>query len=94
MEKRIGAVAIVVTDGSQVGTLNAILHSHADIIIGRLGIPKRERGIQIITIIVEGDTDEIGSLTGKIGKLTGIEAKSVLTRYREDIDERDERAGN
>jgi len=94
MEKRIGAVAIVVTDGNQVGALNTILHTHAGIIIGRLGIPKRDRGIQIITIIVEGDTDEIGALTGKIGKLTGIEAKSVLTRYREDLDEKDKRFDN
>lgn len=87
MEKRIGAVAIIVTDGTQVPTLNAILHTHAQIIVGRLGIPKRERGIQIITIIVEGDTDEIGALTGKIGRLTGIEAKSVLTKYREEPNE-------
>lgn len=84
MEKRIGAVAIVVTDTKQVPAINSILHTHADIILGRLGIPKKDRGIQIITIIVEGNTDEIGALTGKIGKLTGIEAKSVLTRYRED----------
>ena len=87
MEKRIGAVAIVVTDAAQVRTLNEILHEHAGIIVGRLGIPKHERSIQIITIIVEGDTDDIGALTGKIGRLSGIEAKSVLTRYREDLHE-------
>jgi putative iron-only hydrogenase system regulator len=84
MEKRLGAVAIVVTDSACVPALNTILSEHADIIIGRMGIPRHERGIQLISLMVEGDTDDIGSLTGKIGRLRGIEAKSVLTRYRED----------
>ncbi|HOU84738.1 MAG TPA: iron-only hydrogenase system regulator [Spirochaetota bacterium] len=84
MEKRIGAVAIVVTDNINISRLNSVLSEHADIIIGRMGIPRREKSLHIISLIVEGDTDQIGSLTGKIGRLPGIEVKSVLTKYKED----------
>lgn len=85
MEKRLGVLAILLTGKSSVTKLNTLLSSHSDIIIGRQGIPIRDRGIQIISLIVEGSTDDIGALSGKIGRLDGAEVKSVLTKYREEL---------
>jgi len=87
MEKRIGVVAVLITDKSKVNDLNTILTNHNEIIIGRQGMPLREKGINVISLIVEGNTDQIGALTGKIGKISGVQVKSVLTSYKETINE-------
>ncbi len=78
MEKRIGAAIIIVEDGNKVESLNKILSAHAEIILGRQGIPLRGRGLNVISLVLEGTTDELGSLTGKLGKIPGIRVKSVL----------------
>ena len=75
---RIGV--IVVEDLSSVNRINSILHDHNDIIIGRIGLPYKNRGISVISLIVDGNTDEIGSLTGKLGSIEGINVKSALTK--------------
>jgi putative iron-only hydrogenase system regulator len=80
MEKRIGCALILIDDSRQVNRLNEILSEHATIIIGRQGIPLRDRNISVISIVLEGSTDEIGSLTGKVGRLKGIKVKSVLSK--------------
>ena len=87
MEKRIGSVAILLTDKQNIDKLNSILSEYSEIIIGRMGLPLRQKHIHVISLIVEGSTDDIGAMTGKIGKLKGIQVKSVLTKYREDVDE-------
>ena len=87
MEKRIGVIAILVNNRKHIQKLNTILSGHSDLILGRMGLPIRDRGISVISLIIEGTTDSIGSLTGKIGKLEGVQVKSVLTRYREENDE-------
>ncbi len=80
MEKRIGSALIMIEDKDQITTLNQILSKHNDIIIGRQGIPLRDRDISIISIVLEGSTDEIGALTGQVGRLKGIQVKSILTK--------------
>ncbi len=82
MEKRIGVAGIIIEDTSRVDTVNEILHQHASIIVGRMGIPYRERGISIISIILDGTTDEIGMLTGKLGSIKGISVKSALSKKK------------
>jgi putative iron-only hydrogenase system regulator len=77
-EKRIGVIGIVVEDRAQVPQVNALLSSFNEVIIGRLGIPYHERALAIISIIVDGSTDEIGALSGRLGQITGIKVKSVL----------------
>lgn len=79
MEKRIGAAIIIIENNSKVETLNRIISEHSDMIIGRQGIPLRERQMNIISLVLEGTTDDIGSLTGKIGRIPGIKIKSVST---------------
>ncbi|MCX7788374.1 MAG: iron-only hydrogenase system regulator [Spirochaetes bacterium] len=81
MEKRLGVVALLIQGRDQVPAVNRILSEHNTLIHGRMGLPFRDRGIQIISLIVEGTTDEINALTGPLGKLPGVQAKSVLTKY-------------
>lgn len=77
---RIGVLGIVIEDLSSVEDVNTILHEHNEIIIGRIGIPYRDRKISVISIIIDGNTDAIGSLTGKLGLVKGINVKSALTK--------------
>jgi len=78
MDARIGAVVVLVTDGGDIQRINAIISEHADLILGRQGIPLRDRSASVISLVVEGDTDRIGSLTGKLGRLSGVRVKSAL----------------
>ncbi len=84
MEKRIGATIVVIHEKASIPELNAILSVHADTIIGRQGIPFRDRPFSIISLVLEGTTDTISSLTGKIGRLKGVQIKSVLTKNQGD----------
>jgi putative iron-only hydrogenase system regulator len=80
MEKRIGAIIILVKEKENVQKLNDILTRHASIIIGRQGIPIRDRGINIISIVIEGSSDEISTLSGQLGRLEGITSKAVMAK--------------
>jgi putative iron-only hydrogenase system regulator len=79
MEKRIGTTLIRVYNREGVAKLNTILSKHANLIIGRQGLPRTD-GTNLISLVLEGSTDEIGSLTGQIGRLEGIQIKSVLLK--------------
>ena len=79
MEKRIGSVIVVVTDKVDVQRINSIISDHSEMILGRQGIPLRDRSTNVISLVLEGDTDRIGSLTGKLGRIPGVKVKSVLT---------------
>ena len=78
MEQRIGAVLILIEEGSDIQRINAIISEHAPIILGRQGIPLREHSISVISLVLEGNTDLIGSLTGKLGRLQGVRVRSML----------------
>ena len=77
-EQRIGVIGIVIEDRAQAQRINNILSSHSDVIVGRMGIPYREKGLSVIALIVDGNTDEIGALTGKLGTVEGVKVKSAL----------------
>jgi len=81
MEKRIGTAIILVENRESVRPLNEIFSNHSDIIIGRQGLP-RSNGQNIISLILEGTTDRISSLTGHLGRLKGIQVKSVLLKNK------------
>ena len=78
--KRLGVIGIVVEDRDAVSRVNGILHEHASMMVGRMGIPYREKDVSVISLIVDGTTDELGSLTGKLGKIPNVTVKSVLTK--------------
>ncbi len=80
MDKRIGVIGIVVEEREKVThKLNDILSEFGHLIIGRMGVPSRDLGLSIISLIVEGTSDDIGAMTGKLGNLPGISLKSALT---------------
>ncbi|ORC31179.1 TM1266 family iron-only hydrogenase system putative regulator [Marispirochaeta aestuarii] len=93
MEKRLGVVSILLESRDSVRTMNTILSDFGELILARQGLPLRHKGIHVISLVVEGTTDEIGALTGKLGRLEKVQVKSVLTRYREDdSDETEDKA--
>ena len=77
METRIAVIGIVVEEERSVELLNEILHEYRDAIIGRMGIPDRQKGISIISIAVDAPQDTISALSGKVGKLPGVSSKTA-----------------
>jgi len=80
MEKRLGTAIILIEDRNSVTSLNHIISKHAAVIIGRQGIPLRDKGLNIISLVLDGTTAEIGALTGQIGRLSGVQVKSALLK--------------
>ena len=80
MNRRIGVIGIVIEDPKHVSErVNAIISDHGHIVLGRMGIPKPDYQVGVVSLIIEGTTDEIGSLTGKLGNIPGVTVKSALT---------------
>jgi putative iron-only hydrogenase system regulator len=80
MNSRLGVVGIVIKDRqAAAGAVNSVLTEYGEIIVGRMGIPYADRGVSVIALIVDGTTDSIGALTGKLGALPGVVTKSALT---------------
>jgi putative iron-only hydrogenase system regulator len=80
MENRLGVVGIVIEEREHTAArVNAILSDYGNCIVGRMGIPYRERGVAVIALIVDGTTDTIGALTGKLGSLPGVKVRAALT---------------
>ena len=77
VETRIAVIGIVVESEDSVEALNEILHDYREHIIGRMGIPYRQKGLNIISIAVDAPQDVISALSGKIGKLPGISSKTA-----------------
>jgi putative iron-only hydrogenase system regulator len=84
MNKRIGVIAIIVEKLESASKVNSVLHEYSDIIVGRMGIPYRERGFSVISLIVDGTTDEISAITGKLGKIENVNVKSAVTKNQEE----------
>jgi len=80
METRIAAISIIVEQPASVEALNAVLHEYAAHILGRMGIPYRERELSIICLAIDAPMDVINALTGKLGRLPGVSAKAVTAR--------------
>ena len=72
-------MAIIVENQDSTERLNAILHDHSEYIIGRMGIPYREKGVSIISIAVDAPRDVISALSGKIGRLGGVSVKTAYS---------------
>ena len=79
MESRVAVISIIVENPDTVEQLNALLHDYGQYIIGRMGIPYRARNINIISLAVDGPQDVISALSGKIGSLPGVSAKTAYS---------------
>lgn len=79
METRVALISIIVEDDSSVAQLNAILHEYGEYIIGRMGIPYRQKGVNIISIAVDAPQDVINTVCGSIGRLSGVTSKAAYS---------------
>ncbi len=75
MSTRIAVIAIIVEKSEATEKLNQILHDYGEYIIGRMGIPYRQRGVNIISIAIDAKEDVINALSGKLGRLDGVTSK-------------------
>ena len=79
METRIAVISIIVENPEAVAPLNEILHQYSQYVIGRMGIPYRQRKVSIISVAVEAPQDVIAALSGKLGRLEGVSAKAAYS---------------
>lgn len=80
-ENRVAAVSIVVENKESTERLNALLHEFGDYIIGRMGIPYRVKNISVLSVVLDAPTETINALTGKLGMLPGVSAKTLFSRF-------------
>jgi putative iron-only hydrogenase system regulator len=79
METRIAMIGIIVENPEAVASLNAVLHDYGAYVIGRMGIPYHKRGVNLISIAIDAPQDVISALSGKIGRLPGVSAKTAYS---------------
>jgi len=79
METRVAIIGIIVEEESSVEALNAVLHTYGKYIIGRMGIPYRQKNVNIISVAVDAPQDVISALSGKLGRIPGVSAKTAYS---------------
>ena len=80
MEKRIAILGIIVENPDSVSAVNELLHEYRESIVGRMGMPYRERSLSVISIVLDTVNDTISALSGKLGMLDGVSAKAVYSK--------------
>ena len=80
METRVALIGIIVEQESSAAALNALLHEYGGYIIGRMGLPYRARGVNIISVVLDAPQDVISALAGRIGRLPGVSAKTAYSK--------------
>lgn len=79
-ENRIAVIGIIVEDKEKAEEVNALLHQYSEHIIGRMGLPYRERKMSIISVIVDANADIISALSGKLGRIPGVSSQALYTK--------------
>ena len=79
MDTRVAVIGIIVEDTDMAERVNAILHDYSPYILGRMGIPYREKGVSIISLAVDAPQDVVSTLSGRIGRLPGVSAKTAYS---------------
>ena len=80
METRVALIGIIVEDMDAVEKLNGLLHEFGQYIVGRMGLPYREKKISIISVVVDAQADVISMLAGKLGMINGVNVKTVYSK--------------
>lgn len=81
MDTRVAVISIIAEASADIGKLNNIFHEYREYIIGRMGLPYREKGIYIISVALDAPQNIINALSGKIGKVSGISIKTVFSNH-------------
>ena len=84
MDNRVALIGIMVENHDSIETMNRILHEYGQYIIGRMGLPYRERGLSIISIVLDAPMNQISSLSGKLGMLDGISTKTIYQSVKKE----------
>ena len=79
METRVALMGIIVENKESVAGLNALLHEYGDYIIGRMGVPYREKHMNIISVVIDAPQEKISALSGKVGMLSGVTSKVIYS---------------
>ncbi|MBQ8058056.1 MAG: iron-only hydrogenase system regulator [Ruminococcus sp.] len=79
MDKRVAVMSIIVENNDSVEKLNSILHDAGEFIIGRMGIPYREKNVSVISVVIDAPQDLISAMSGKIGNLNGVTVKTAYS---------------
>lgn len=79
METRLAVISIIIENSDSAEKLNEILHEYSQYIVGRMGIPYRERNVSVISIVVDAPQSTISAISGKIGKLDGVSVKTAYS---------------
>ena len=82
MDSRVAVISVIVENQDSAEALNALLHEFSDFIIGRMGIPYRKRGVNIISVAIDAPQDRIAALSGKIGSLPGVSVKTAYSNIQ------------
>lgn len=77
-EKRIAILSVIVENRSEAEKLNGYLSEYGEYIVGRMGIPYREKGVSVLAVVLDAPLSVANALTGKIGKLNGVSAKTLF----------------
>lgn len=80
METRIALIGIIVEDLNSTEKINEILHEYAQYIVGRMGLPYKQRNVSIISVVVDAPQNEISALSGKLGTVPGVNSKVQFTK--------------
>lgn len=80
MDTRVAVISIIVENHEAVESLNKLLHTYREYVIGRMGIPYREKNVSIISVAVDAPTDKINALTGALGRISGLTAKATYAK--------------
>ena len=79
-ETRVAVISMIIDDNDSAAQINALLHDCREYIIGRMGIPYREKGLNIINVVLDAPMDAVSALSGKLGRLPGVTAKAVYSK--------------
>lgn len=79
-EKRLAVISLIVGDRNSSGDVNAVLSEFGEYIVGRMGVPYKERGVSVICVIIDAPMEIINAVTGRIGMLRGVTAKTLLNK--------------
>ena len=80
MDRRIAILGIIVENTDSVERVNELLHEYREFIVGRMGMPYRARGISVISVVMDADTNTVSALSGKLGMTPGVSAKAVYSK--------------
>ena len=80
METRVALIGIIIENPESVEEMNSLLHEYSSYIIGRMGVPYREKGISIISVVMDAPMNKISSLSGKLGMLDGVSTKTIYSK--------------